>query len=144
MDSLVSFFPFNFIHHESRVVCSFLDVNFATIHSLLTMRIHGVSILLLSPFAAVARAAQGSDLNFKATFGKTPAPFQIDVDEEFIAQTKLRVGLTRLPTPIDQPGHIEGPALEDAISVRDHWVNDYDWFQVQQALNEQYFTSPNP
>ncbi|KAI6785803.1 uncharacterized protein J7T54_006142 [Emericellopsis cladophorae] len=81
------------------------------------MRIQGVSILLLSPFAAVARAAQDSDLNFKATFGKTPAPFQIDVDEEFIAQTKLRVGLTRLPMPIDQPDHTEGPALEDAISM---------------------------
>jgi hypothetical protein len=104
------------------------------------MRIAGASILLSIPFSAVAHAF-GNELNFKATFGKTPVPFQIDVDEDFIAQTKLRVGLTRLPTPIEQPDLTEGPALRNATSVRDHWMNSYDWSQVQQTLNERYPSS---
>ena len=105
------------------------------------MRIARALAVFVGPVAVVAHA-YGHDLNFKATFGKTPAPFQIDVDEDFIAQTKLRVGLTRLPTPIDQPDLADGPTLENATSVRDHWVNSYDWFHVQRSLNEQCPSQP--
>lgn len=96
-----------------------------------------VASLLLHPFIpGVKGLAEG--LNFEATFSKTPSPFSIDVDQKFIEETKQRVALTRFPTKIQgQPDLAEGPTLHNATAVKNYWLEEYDWYNVQAALNEQ-------
>ena len=74
---------------------------------------------------------------FKASFGSSPAPFQIDVDPAFIASTKLKASLTRYAVDLDQPDFADGPPRHNVTTVRDYWVNKYDWFEVQRDLNTQ-------
>lgn len=93
--------------------------------------------LLLCPFLSVVKGL-GEGRNFRATFSKTPIPFSIDVDRQFIEETKQRVALTRFPTEIQgQPDLAEGPTLHNATAVKNFWANEYDWFDIQATLNEQ-------
>ncbi|ETN43960.1 uncharacterized protein HMPREF1541_10825 [Cyphellophora europaea CBS 101466] len=84
------------------------------------------------------RGGVGSPHPFKASFGDSPAPFMIDVDHEFIQETLQRVRLTRSPGELNQPELVDGPPVRVALAVRDHWIKDYDWFQTQHALNDQF------
>lgn len=93
--------------------------------------------LLLYPFFACVKGLREGQ-NFQATFSKTPIPFSINVDKHFVDETKQRVALTRFPTAIQgQPDLAEGPPVHNATTVKDYWVNDYDWFEVQTTLNNQ-------
>ena len=93
--------------------------------------------LLLYPFIPGVKGL-APELNFQATFSKTPSPFSINVDEKFIEETKQRVALTRFPTEIqNQPDLAEGPPLHNATAVKNYWLNEYEWFDVQAALNDQ-------
>ena len=101
-----------------------------------------MSLSLLSPFGhklafvlAVCTSLAASQ-NFKATFGSSPAPFTIDVDRHFIKETVFKASLTRYVTDIEQPDLVDGPPRHNVTTVRDYWVNDYDWFKVQDRLNQ--------
>ena len=95
-------------------------------------------ILLLSLFVLGTNASETQQgRNFQAVFKKTPTPFTIDVDSDFIDYTKQKVALTRFPEAIQQPVLEEGPSIHNASAVKEHWVNHYDWFKVQEALNEE-------
>ena len=74
--------------------------------------------------------------NFKATFGSSPAPFKIDVDPDFIKETVLKASLTRYAIDLDEPDLLAGPPKHNVTTVRDYWVNQYDWFDVQDQLNQ--------
>ncbi len=63
---------------------------------------------------------------FNAAFGTSPQPFQINVDPEFIANTKAKLSLTRYTTDLDQ--RVDGPPRHNISAIRDFWVNEYDWF----------------
>lgn len=76
--------------------------------------------------------------NFEATFGATPSPFQINVNPQFIAETKLKATLTRYTVDANVSAWYDGPPRENVTTVRDYWVNQYDWFSVQEGLNKQY------
>lgn len=82
-----------------------------------------------------------SQQNFKATFGSSPAPFKIDVHPEFISETLLKASLTRYTVDIDQPDLVDGPPKHNVTTVRDYWLNEYDWFAVQKQLNRRYLSS---
>lgn len=95
-------------------------------------------LILLAFFSFVACRFPTHDLNFQATFENTPTPFQIIVNADFIDQTRQRVALTRFTKDIDQPDLLDGPPVHNATRVKDHWVNHYDWAEVQKSLNKQY------
>ena len=76
--------------------------------------------------------------NFKANFGSSPAPFVIDVDPKFIEKTVLKASLTRYVADIEIPDLLDGPPRHNVTTVRDYWVNQYNWFDVQDQLNQQY------
>lgn len=78
---------------------------------------------------------------FEATFVAEPTPFNINVNKDFIDETKLRVSLTRLAKEIDQPDWTEGPPVGFASRVKEYWTTQYDWFKVQAELNDSYITS---
>ena len=73
--------------------------------------------------------------NFKASYGDSPQPFEIDVDPEFVSYVKLKVNLTRYTTAIHVPDWLEGPPKQNISSLRDYWLEQYDWFSVQARLN---------
>ena len=74
--------------------------------------------------------------NFNATFGSSPAPFEIDVDPGFIKNTVLKASLTRYAVDVEQPDLLDGPPKHNVTTVRDYWVNQYNWFDVQDQLNQ--------
>ena len=93
-----------------------------------------------SPLIAALIVALSTNLvasqNFKATFGSSPAPFKIDVDPEFIEQTVLKASLTRYVVDVEEPDFVAGPPRHNVTTVRDHWVNQYNWFDVQDQINQ--------
>ena len=100
------------------------------------------SACVVSLFASTwLHSVRGQLTNVNATFGSSPAPFEIDVDPEFIALTKLKASVTRFPTDVQQPDFTDGPPLHNATTVRDYWVDEYDWEQEQAYLNTRYVRS---
>lgn len=92
-------------------------------------------IIVLSSSQPIAPA---SGLTFNATYGLSPAPFTIDVLPDFITQTKLKASLTRYAKDLDQPDFTDGPPRHNVSTVRDYWVEKYDWAKVERELNAQY------
>jgi hypothetical protein len=93
------------------------------------------SPLGLALIIALGAKSVVSQQNFKATFGSSPAPLEIDVDPKFIRETVLKASLTRYTVDIDQPDFLDGPPRHNVTTVRDYWINEYDWFAVQKQLN---------
>jgi hypothetical protein len=69
-----------------------------------------------------------------ATFHKSPKPFRIDVDRNFIEDTRQRVAHARTPVFVNVTG--DGPSAENFTTVRDFWVNEYDWNATESSINE--------
>ena len=82
--------------------------------------------------------AYTANLTFRAKFGASPAPFKIDLEPEFVHQTKLKASLTRYASDLNQPDFVDGPPQHNVSTVRDYWVEKYDWFDVQNQLNAKY------
>lgn len=59
---------------------------------------------------------------FRATF-KATQPFKIDVDDNFVAFSKLKASLTRYTVDIEQPEWVDGPPRHNVSTIRDYWVN---------------------
>lgn len=72
---------------------------------------------------------------FDATYGSSPAPFKINVHRSFIEETILKVSHTRYTVDVDEPVLASGPSRQNVTTVRDYWINHYDWFNVQDQLN---------
>ena len=102
--------------------------------SLLTLGYNSLRLLLIVALTAKSVLSQNS----RATFGNSPAPFKIDVDPAFIQETVLKASLTRYAIDIEGPAMQDGPSRENTTTVRDYWVNHYDWFRIQDRLNKQY------
>lgn len=94
--------------------------------------IFGLTSLIFLPTASCHA------LEFSGTFGDAVAPFRIDVNPEFIKRTTLKASLTRFTDDLQQPDFADGPPRHNATTVRDFWVNEFDWFQVQENLNKKY------
>lgn len=94
------------------------------------------SPLSLAFLVALSTKLVVSQQNFKATFGSSPAPFVIDVDPGFIKNTVLKASLTRYAVDVEQPDLLDGPPKHNVTTVRDYWVNQYNWFDVQDQLNQ--------
>ncbi|KAL9640024.1 MAG: hypothetical protein Q9164_000559 [Protoblastenia rupestris] len=117
-------------------------------------------LLLLGAFITVARTSSDiasftrelglandrysnfSDLNsavpFHTNFPSIPTHWNISIDRKFIAITKLKVALTRYHEDIDIPAWTEGPSRSNIAELRDYWLNEYDWYAVQERLNTEY------
>ncbi len=74
--------------------------------------------------------------NFEANYGNSPAPFKIDVDPTFIKETVLKASLTRYAVDLEEADLLDGPPRHNVTTVRDYWVNQYNWFDVQDQLNQ--------
>ncbi|KAL7929012.1 Alpha/Beta hydrolase protein [Trichoderma chlorosporum] len=72
--------------------------------------------------------------NVNATFGRSPKPFKIHVDRDFIEDTRQRVLHTRAPDFIGATS--DGPAANNFTTIRDFWVNEYSWDEVEASINE--------
>ena len=81
-----------------------------------------------------------ADDNFNANYGTSPAPFKIDVHPGFINTTLQKVSLTRYTVDVEEPDLASGPPRHNVTTVRDYWLNHYDWFRVQDQLNQRYPT----
>jgi hypothetical protein len=91
-----------------------------------------VRLILITAISTKLAVSQ----NFKATFGNSPAPFKIDVDPKFIEETVLKASLTRYAVDLEEPALQDGPSRDNVTTVRDYWVNQYNWFHVQDRLNQ--------
>lgn len=80
----------------------------------------------------------GSAYEFHANFGTAPSPFTIDVKEAFITKTKEKLALTRFADDMEQEDLLDGPTRHNASSIRDFWLDEYDWYETQDSLNDRY------
>ena len=92
--------------------------------------------LLCLPIATCF-STSSSRLNFKASFGSTPSPFSIDVDAGFLTEATTKVTATRYVQDLhEQPEFTEGPPKHNVTTIRNYWVEEYNWEDVQAELNE--------
>ncbi len=92
------------------------------------------TITLLSVLCTAVDAFSVPNVN--ATFNKSPKPFEIRVDRNFIEDTRLRVAHARAPVFMGAIG--EGPSPENYTNVRDYWVNEYDWNTTEASINRKW------
>ncbi|KAF5702077.1 epoxide hydrolase [Fusarium globosum] len=97
------------------------------------MRCLYVFILSVGPLLCAA-SGPFSLPNVNATFATSPKPFQIHVERDFIEETRQRVSHTRSPLFINVSS--DGPGVENFTSVRDFWVNEYDWNATEASINK--------
>jgi hypothetical protein len=76
-------------------------------------------------------------LEWSATYGHKPAPFKLAVNPEIISLAHQKAALTRFPVDVKQPDWTDGPPVHNATSIRDYWVNTYNWSEVQSEINSQ-------
>lgn len=93
------------------------------------------SFFLAAGLLAVTHKALA--LEWSATYGDNPAPFKLAVNPEIIALARQKVALTRYPIDVKQPDWSDGPPVHNATSVRDYWINEYDWLKTQKNINSQ-------
>ncbi|RVX67737.1 hypothetical protein B0A52_07860 [Exophiala mesophila] len=83
-------------------------------------------------------------LNFKATFTQEVTPFNIEVDQDFLDNTRLKASLTRFVDDLEeQEAFTDGPPRQTAEKVADYWANKYDWRAIEADINsklKQYTT----
>ncbi|KAK5754860.1 hypothetical protein LTS12_015076 [Elasticomyces elasticus] len=99
-----------------------------------------ISIVAWSLLCSVASTNSTPGLlpNVNAIFEPWPKPFTLAVDPVFIESLRQRVGATRLP--VEPQGQLapgtDGPPVANATTIRDYWVEEYDWDAVQAAINK--------
>lgn len=93
-----------------------------------------ITLALLSRFASSSRLPNVP----AATFGPSPAPFELEVDPRFIDDVHNRVLHARPPVPLDglAPVDADGPGVDDFNRIRDFWVHEYNWNSTQRSINE--------
>jgi len=95
--------------------------------------------MLLFFYSAASLALAGAILpNIRnATYGNSPTPFTIDVEPRFIDDVRQRVTNARSPIPPGgyEPAYSEGPTLGNFTTLRDYWLDHYDWFAEQASIN---------
>lgn len=72
-----------------------------------------------------------------------PASFKVEFPEEHVARMCRLISDTRLPegTFAPQAGWDYGVDLAWLKDMRDSWLNEYDWKEVQRQMNElKHFT----
>ncbi|KAI1028720.1 hypothetical protein LB503_002145 [Fusarium chuoi] len=94
-------------------------------------------VLIFSVGSLLCAASEPFSLpNVNATFAKSPKPFRIHVERDFIEDTRKRVAHTRSPLSINVPS--DGPGVEKFTNVRDFWVNEYDWNATEASINKRF------
>lgn len=75
--------------------------------------------------------------NVPATFGESPAPFVLNVDDGFIELQRELASQARAPIPVKNlhPADSDGPTLANFTRIKDYWAHDYDWKTVQASIN---------
>ncbi|KAH8802467.1 Alpha/Beta hydrolase protein [Xylogone sp. PMI_703] len=95
-----------------------------------------MKFLLIITVYSILCAAEGtfSLPNVNITFSKSPKPFEIHVDRDFIEDTRQRVAHARAPLFIGAIG--EGPSPQNFTTVRNYWANEYDWNVTEASINK--------
>ncbi|KAK1237190.1 hypothetical protein MKX07_006069 [Trichoderma sp. CBMAI-0711] len=74
--------------------------------------------------------------NVNATFSKSPKPFELRVNKDFIDDTRQRVLSARSPIFLETSTY-EGPSRENFTHVQEYWVQEYNWTRVEESINTQ-------
>ena len=80
----------------------------------------------------------GPGLNFLANFSSSPQSFTIDVDPAFIELTRLKASLYRPSRDLAGETWDDGAPQANMTNIRDTWINQYVWEDVQSGLNDKY------
>ena len=76
-----------------------------------------------------------------------PRPYTIDIDQQFIAQTRDKVLAFRSSSDPIGPLWSDGPPNSSIQAIAEYWTTEFDWFETQAATNKnfsQYMTTVPP
>ena len=62
-------------------------------------------------------------------------PFQIDIPDEALAELRRRIAATQWPEKETVPDESQGVPLATMQKLARHWQTEYDWREVESALN---------
>lgn len=64
-------------------------------------------------------------------------PFKVDIPKEEVDRLKRKLKDTRLPPKeiVPNAGTKYGPTYEWAKNLYDAWINDFDWYPIQDQIN---------
>ena len=68
----------------------------------------------------------------------TPRPYNIDVDQQLIEQTRQKAASFRPSVDIDEPAWTDGPPTSEILSIAKFWVDEYSWSKVQDQINANF------
>ncbi|KAI9703101.1 MAG: hypothetical protein M1820_005973 [Bogoriella megaspora] len=99
-----------------------------------------ISIATFAFLLSLVQNSKGFSIpNTDTTFQETPQPFNINVDPSFISDVRNRVQQARAPVQVDglNPPNEDGAPLANWTTIRDYWVNEYNWTETQSNINRQ-------
>jgi hypothetical protein len=77
-------------------------------------------------------------LNFAFPNVSTPQPFKISVDPAFIEQSLAKVKMYRPSRDVSEQWTNEGPARANITQLASDWVEDYNWFDIEEQINTNF------
>jgi microsomal epoxide hydrolase len=68
---------------------------------------------------------------------QTPEPFKINVSEELLRATRLKLESARFPDELQDVGWQDGTPTSEIKRLRDFWLNSYNWKEVEKKINDE-------
>jgi pimeloyl-ACP methyl ester carboxylesterase len=62
----------------------------------------------------------------------------VDVSPKFVATTRTKASLTRPAIDLEEDPWSEGVPAANITYIADYWANNYEWFDIQKQLNENF------
>lgn len=95
------------------------------------------AILIASVCSTFLTWASGQSIpEINATYPLTPTPFSLHVNPAFIETTRLKVQLSRVANDIGVDPFVDGVPTEKALALRNYWVDNFNWTDVQDQINQ--------
>ncbi|PVH93276.1 putative epoxide hydrolase [Periconia macrospinosa] len=68
----------------------------------------------------------------------SPRPYTLNINPEFVEQTRLKAANFRTSIEIAAPAWFDGPPESNISALASYWAKEYNWPSEQERLNEQF------
>jgi len=69
------------------------------------------------------------------TATQVPSPFELNVPDELLRETRTKLENARFPDELENAGWEDGTSTTEIRRLRDFWLNSYDWKAEEKKIN---------